>query len=143
MWYNTKATELLGVQYPILQGPFGGNLSSVELVATVSNMGGLGGYGAYTMSPGDIYELDKHIKTATNKPYNLNLWVSDTDAPDGTITDAQYEQAKQLFQPYFEDAGIPLPEKPAPFKSRFETSGGAIAAGGRHRREFGGDHRGQ
>jgi nitronate monooxygenase len=121
MWYNTKATELLGIQYPIMQGPFGGGLSSVELVATVSNMGGLGGYGAYTMSPDDIYEVDKQIKAATNKPYNLNLWVSDTDAPDGTITDAQYEQAKQLFRPYFEEAGIPLPEKPAPFQSRFEN----------------------
>jgi len=42
MWYNTKATEILGIDYPILQGPFGGNLSSVELVATVSNAGGLG-----------------------------------------------------------------------------------------------------
>ncbi|MBV8390052.1 MAG: nitronate monooxygenase [Mucilaginibacter sp.] len=121
MWYNTKAAELLGIQYPILQGPFGGGLSSVELTATVSNMGGLGGYGAYTMSPDDIYEIDKQIKAVTNKPYNINLWVSDTDAPDGKITDAQYEQAKQLFQPYFEEAGIPLPEKPAPFKSRFEN----------------------
>jgi nitronate monooxygenase len=34
---------MLGIQYPILQGPFGGNLSSVELVSTVSNAGGLGG----------------------------------------------------------------------------------------------------
>jgi len=121
MWYNTKATELLGIQYPILQGPFGGNLSSVELVATVSNMGGLGGYGAYTMSPDDIYDLDKQIKAATNKPYNLNLWVSDTDAIDGTTSDEHHEQVKQVFRPYFEEAGIPLPEKPAPFKSRFEN----------------------
>ncbi|HTK19817.1 MAG TPA: nitronate monooxygenase [Mucilaginibacter sp.] len=121
MWYNTRATELLGIQYPIMQGPFGGNLSSVELIATVSNMGGLGGYGAYTMEPAEIYELDKQIKAATNKPYNLNLWVSDTDADGGTITDVQYEQAKQLFQPYFEEAGTPLPEKPAPFKTRFEN----------------------
>jgi nitronate monooxygenase len=41
MWCNTKATEMLGIKYPILQGPFGGNLSSVELVATVSNAGGI------------------------------------------------------------------------------------------------------
>jgi nitronate monooxygenase len=39
MWYNTKVTELLTIDYPILQGPFGGNFSSVELVASVSNMG--------------------------------------------------------------------------------------------------------
>lgn len=42
MWYNTKATKMLGIEYPILQGPFGGGLSSVNLVATVSNAGGLG-----------------------------------------------------------------------------------------------------
>jgi nitronate monooxygenase len=121
MWYNTKATEMLGIQYPIMQGPFGGNLSSVELVAAVSNAGGLGGYGAYTLSPQEIIEVDKQIKAATSKPYNINLWVSDTDAPEGSIADEQYEQAKQLFKPYFDEAGIALPEKPAPFKSRFEN----------------------
>jgi len=111
----------LGIEYPILQGPFGGNLSSVELVATVSNAGGLGGYGAYTLSPQEIYEVDKQIKAATNKPYNINLWVSDTDAINGTVTDEQYTQASQLFKPYFDEAGIPLPQKPAPFASRFEN----------------------
>jgi len=121
MWYNTKATEILGIDYPIMQGPFGGGLSTVELVATVSNAGGLGGYGAYTLSPQEIYEKDKQIKAATNKPYNINLWVSDTDAIDGTVSDEHFEQAKTLFKPYFDEAGIPLPEKPATFKSRFEN----------------------
>lgn len=120
MWYNTKVTEQLGIDYPILQGPFGGGLSSAELVATVSNAGGLGGYGAYTLTPQEIYDIDKQIKAATQKPYNINLWVSDTDAPDGTVTDEQYELAKQMFKPYFDEAGIPMPGKPAPFKSRFE-----------------------
>jgi nitronate monooxygenase len=121
MWYNTKATEMLGIEYPILQGPFGGGLSSVNLVATVSNAGGLGGYGAYTMSPQEIYDIDKQIKAATDKPYNINLWVSDTDAVNGSVTDEQYEQATKLFKPYFDEAGIPLPAKPAPFASRFEN----------------------
>src|SRR3984885_11708992 len=121
MWYNTKASEILGIQYPILQGPFGGNLSSVELVSTVSNAGGLGGYGAYTLTPQEIIEVDKQIQAATNKPYNINLWVSDTDAVDGTVSDEQFKQAQQLFKPYFDELGIALPEKPAPFKSRFEN----------------------
>jgi nitronate monooxygenase len=120
MWYNTKATQRLGIRYPILQGPFGGNLSTVALTATVSNLGGLGGYGAYGLSPQEIYEVDKQIRAATDKPYNLNLWVSDTDAVDGTVSDAQYERVKAQFKPYFDEAGIPLPPKPAPFKSRFE-----------------------
>jgi nitronate monooxygenase len=121
MWYNTKATELVGIQYPILQGPFGGNLSTVELTATVSNAGGLGGYGAYTLSPQEIYEADKQIKAATNKPYNINLWVSDSDVHSEGITEEQFNRAAALFKPYFDEVGIPLPEKPASFQSRFEN----------------------
>jgi len=121
MWYNTKAAALLTIDYPILQGPFGGNFSSVELVACVSNMGGLGGYGAYTLSPQEIAEVDQQIKAATNKPYNINLWVSDTDAGDGSVSDQQFKKSQSLFKPYFDELGIGLPEKPAPFKSRFEN----------------------
>jgi nitronate monooxygenase len=121
MWYQTKASEILDIQYPILQGPFGGNLSSVQLVSTVSNTGGLGGYGAYTLSPQEIVEVDQQIKAATNKPYNINLWVSDTDAADGSVSDEQFKKAQSLFKPYFDELGIGLPEKQAPFKSRFEN----------------------
>jgi len=121
MWYNTKATEILGIDFPIMQGPFGGGLSTVELVATVSNAGGLGGYGAYMLSAEEIFETNKKIKASTNKPYNINLWVSDTDAPSGAVTDEQFDNAAKIFKPYFDEAGIPLPEKPAPFRSRFEN----------------------
>lgn len=121
MWNNTKATKILGIDFPIMQGPFGGGLSTVELVATVSNAGGLGGYGAYTLSPEEIFETNKKIKASTDKPYNINLWVSDNDAPDGVVSEEQFENAAKIFKPYFDKAGIPLPEKPAPFKSRFEN----------------------
>src|SRR5215207_13943 len=100
MWYNTKATELVGIQYPILQGPFGATLSSVALTATVSNAGGLGGYGAYTMTPQEIFEVDKQIKAATDKPYNINLWVSDHDIPQGGLTDDKFAKTIEQYQPY-------------------------------------------
>lgn len=121
MWNKTKATELLDIDYPILQGPFGGGLSTVELTATVSNAGGMGGFGAYTLMPQEIYEVGKQLKTVTDKPYNLNLWVRDFDAIGGTVTDAQYEQTVKAFKPYFDEAGISLPPKPTPFTSRFEN----------------------
>jgi nitronate monooxygenase len=121
MWNNTKATKILGIDYPIMLGPFGGSFSSVAQVATVSNLGGLGGYGAYTLSPAEIIEVNNKIKSLTDKPYNINLWVSDSDSPNGTVTDVQYEQIVKIFKPYFDEAGISLPEKPAPFESRFEN----------------------
>ncbi|MCF6404937.1 nitronate monooxygenase [Chitinophaga filiformis] len=121
MWYNTKVTEQVGIAYPIFQGPFGGRLSSAELVAAVSNAGGLGGYGAYTLTPQEIITIDQEIKALTDKPYNINLWVSDTDATNGAVSETTYEQVKALFRPYFDEANVPFPEKPAPFKSRFEN----------------------
>jgi nitronate monooxygenase len=142
MWYNTKAAKILGVQYPILQGPFGGNLSSVKLTATVSNMGGVGGYGAYTLTPQEIYDVNGQIKRETGKPYNINLWVSDTDLPAAPATGASttpstrnttgpipannptpsdLQDLRNLFQPYFDQLGIPFPDKPLSFSSRFEN----------------------
>jgi len=121
MWNKTRVTELLGIEYPIVLGPFGGGLSTVELTAAVSNAGGLGGYGAYTINAPEIYEIDKQIKARTGKPYNLNLWISETDAVNGEATDEQYEQTVKAFKPFFDEAGIPVPPKPAPFRKRFEN----------------------
>jgi nitronate monooxygenase len=121
MWYNTRISNLTGIEYPIMQGPFGGNYSTPQLAAAVSNAGGLGAYGAYTLSPGEIAEACKKIRALTDKPFNLNLWVSDSDAVDGMVTDRQYEEAVKLFKPYFDEAGIPLPGKPGLFASRFEN----------------------
>jgi len=126
MWYNTRVSKLLDIRYPILLGPFGGGLSTVELTAIVSNMGGLGGYGAYTLSPQEIYEADKKINAATDRSYNINLWISDTDAIDGTVSDQQYENVKSRFKPYFDEVGIALPAKPPVFKSRFEDQFQAV-----------------
>ncbi|WP_431245092.1 nitronate monooxygenase [Flavobacterium sp. P21] len=90
-------------------------------MSAVSNAGDLGGFGAYTLSPREIYEADKKLKTATNKPYNINFWVSDTDAVNGTVSDEQFEKTKALYKPYFDEVNIPLPEKPAIFAPRFEN----------------------
>lgn len=121
MWHHTSVSEMLGIDYPVMQGPFGGNLSSVQLVSAVSDAGGVGGYGAYTLEPQEIINIDNQIKAATNKPYNINLWVSDTDTPDGTVSDEQFRRAGALFKPYFDELGIALPQKPGPFTSRFEN----------------------
>jgi nitronate monooxygenase len=120
MWYETRVTKLLGSTYPIMQGPFGGNFSTSKLAATVSNAGGVGGYGCYTLTPPEIVKVIGDIRNATDKPYNINLWVSTSDIPDSGVTDAAYERARELFRPYFEEAGLALPEKPVARRIRFE-----------------------
>lgn len=116
---RTRITELLGIQYPILQGPMGGGFSNAALTAAVSNEGGLGSFGAYTLTPEQILAVDKEIKSKTNKPYNINLWVSDVDQSLENFPAQKLEKVKQLFKPYFDSLGIPLPDLDTNIPSKF------------------------
>lgn len=74
-WNNTALTRLLNLDYPIIQGPFGGGLSTMDLVSAVSSAGALGGYGAYQLQPSEITALNAKIRQQTKGSYALNLWV--------------------------------------------------------------------
>ncbi len=74
------ALQRLQIAHPIVQGPFGGGLSSVRLAATVSNLGGLGSFGAHMLPPDDIQRVTSELRAATARPFAVNLWVSDHDA---------------------------------------------------------------
>ena len=47
-WNENRLTQMLGIDYPIIQGPLGG-LASQRLTAAVSNFGGLGSFGAHRL----------------------------------------------------------------------------------------------
>jgi nitronate monooxygenase len=126
MWYDTRIKDLLGISYPILQGPFGGGMSSVELVTTVSLAGGMGGFGAYGLSAAQIAEVASSIRKVTSKPFNLNLWVSDVDAGTDSLSDEQFQAAAAVFQPYFDELEIQMPAKPGPSISMFSNQVDAI-----------------
>lgn len=120
MWYNTKITELLGIDYPILQGPMGAGFSTPALLAAVSDAGGLGSLGAYTLTPQEILDEDKAIREVTTKPYNINLWVSDVDKTLINYPKEKLEKIKLLFKPYFDELSIPLPDLSTDIPSKFE-----------------------
>ena len=120
MWNSTKITKLLGIEYPILQGPMGGGFSTASLLAVVSNSGGLGSFGAYTLTPDEIREAGKEIQLATSKPYNINLWVNDADKSLENYAPEKLEKVKLLFKPYFDELGIPLPDLSTAIPSKFE-----------------------
>ncbi|MEO5998172.1 MAG: nitronate monooxygenase, partial [Chitinophagaceae bacterium] len=119
MWNQTRLTELLGIEYPILLGPIGGGFSTPELLAAVSNAGGLGSFGAYTLTPQEILEAGKAIKTKTNKPYNINLWISDVDERLGNYPVRDIDKIKTLFKPYFDELSIPMPDLDTNIPSKF------------------------
>ncbi|MBE9463356.1 NAD(P)H-dependent flavin oxidoreductase [Dyadobacter subterraneus] len=119
MWNQTRITELLGIKYPVLLGPMGGGFSTPELLSAVSNAGGLGSLGAYTLTPEQILQTNKIIKTQTDKPYNINLWVEDVDASLADYPVESLQKVTTLFKPYFDELGIPLPDLDPNIPSKF------------------------
>src|SRR6201992_4460759 len=78
-WNKTRVSEVLGIEYPLIQGPLGG-FSSQRLTAAVSNFGGLGSFGALSLEPNAIKDVIAEIRSLTAKPFAMNLWVSMEDA---------------------------------------------------------------
>ena len=77
-WNQSRFTDRLGIEYPIVQGPLGG-LSSQRLTAAVSNFGGLGSFGALSKTPPEIRDVIAEIRSLTSRPFAVNLWVSMED----------------------------------------------------------------
>ncbi len=115
-----RATERLGTRLPIVQGPFGGGLSSTRLVAAVAARGGLGSFGAYHLAPQGILDLAAELRRLDVGQFALNLWVSDHDAGGLELSRDEFERAWRRFAPAFEELGVPKPAPPQRFSQRFD-----------------------
>lgn len=113
MWTNTPITKALDLLYPVIQGPFGGGVSSTQLVAAVSNAGGLGSFGANALSPAQITDVVTDIRAKTSRPFAINLWVM-TEAEPG-LNAATFEKVAGWFAPYYRELGLETPKPPARF----------------------------
>lgn len=69
---QNRITELLGIEYPIIQGGMVW-CSGHNLVAAVSNEGGLGVLGAGSMYPDQLREEIRNTRKLTDKPFAVNL----------------------------------------------------------------------
>lgn len=75
MTFTTRITELLGIEYPIVQGGMMW-VGRAELVAAVSNAGGLGILTALTQpSPDDLRREIDRCRAMTDKPFGVNLTI--------------------------------------------------------------------
>jgi nitronate monooxygenase len=114
MWYDTPGSKCLGIRYPIIQGPFGGGGSSVELVSIVSNAGGLGSFGVESMEPAQIIETAKSIRRLTDRPFAMNLWIPLVNSP--TFGDAQLERNLGRLDKFYRGLAIPRPATPLHYR---------------------------
>lgn len=112
---NTKARRLeglLGIDDPIVLGPFGG-VSSIGLTAAVSNCGGLGSYGLYGYGPQRIAETIAGIRAETSRPFAVNLWLPTGD--EVAAHDIDIVQYSRALAPIFDSLGLQTPDAPDAF----------------------------
>lgn len=74
MALRSRLTSLLGIEYPIIQGGMAWT-ATWELAAAVSNAGGLGIIGAGHMPTDLLREQIRGAKSATAKPFGVNLML--------------------------------------------------------------------
>lgn len=120
MWQRTPFTDRLGIELPIIQGPFGGGLSSVELAETVSNNGGLGSFGAHHLPPDQIGAVVADLRRSTSRPFAVNLWVSNEDESLKRFSTGEFARHLARLEPFYAELGVPLPQFPDRFGERFE-----------------------
>lgn len=107
-WPQTRVTEKLGIRYPIIQGPFGG-FASQRVSATVSNLGGLGSLGANALAPEAIPDAIAELRSLTDRPFAVNLWVSVEDEGAHRSDAAAFARGLAPLARHFEEIGAPLP----------------------------------
>lgn len=72
---ENELTKRLKINYPIIQAPMAGGATTSKLVAAVSNSGGLGFIGAGYLTPSQLREQIREIKTMTSNCFGVNLFV--------------------------------------------------------------------
>lgn len=76
---NTRITELLGIEYPIIQGGMAW-VAEYHLAAAVSEAGGLGLIGAGGAPAEFVREQIRKAKELTQKPFGVNIMLMNPEA---------------------------------------------------------------
>lgn len=126
MYRLNDFVKRLGLEAPIVQGPFGGGLSSVDLVVAVSERGGLGSFGVHHLDAAEIRETDSRIRARTQRAFALNLWIPHDGSEEQIVTDGQWKAACDLLRPYFDALCVAVPDRPARFAPSFEEQVEAV-----------------
>jgi len=103
-WPNTRVSARLGIKYPVIQGPLGG-VASQRLTAAVSNYGGLGSFGAVGLAPGAIKDVIGELRSLTDRPFAMNLWVSTEDPGAGASDAAAFHRSLAPLAPLIRSLG--------------------------------------
>lgn len=132
---KNKLTDLLSVQYPIIQGGMAG-VSEANLVSAVSNNGGLGTIGSGLFTGEWLKQEIQKTRSLTKNPFAVNIFMQNPNIEDLTKTIIQ-ERVPIVFTgggnplplfPYLQAAGIKVvPVVPSPRLAKKMEDNGADA----------------
>ncbi|MDN5709495.1 MAG: nitronate monooxygenase family protein [Planococcus sp. (in: firmicutes)] len=92
MAFKTRITELLGIDYPIIQGGLA-YLAYADLAAAVSNAGGLGQITAMSLrGPEELREEIRKVRELTNKPFGVNFAIGEHGRAFSHMLDVAIEE---------------------------------------------------
>ena len=78
---KTRITDLLGIEYPVIQGGMAW-VAEHNLAAAVSNAGGLGLIGAASAPAEIVREEIRKCKELTDKPFGVNVMLLNPNADE-------------------------------------------------------------
>ena len=78
---KTRITDLLGCQYPVIQGGMAW-VAEYHLAAAVSEAGGIGLIGAASAPPEVVREQIRKVKERTSKPFGVNVMLLNPNAAE-------------------------------------------------------------
>ena len=102
---SAELVKRLGIQHPIIQAPMAGGGDTPRLVAAVSEAGALGTIGAAYLTPQQITDSAREVRSLTSRPFGINLFAP-VRLP-GTLPDARPAVAKVA--PFYAELGLPAP----------------------------------
>ena len=78
---KTEITELLNIEYPIIQGGMAW-VADYHLAAAVSNAGGLGLIGSGGAPASWVKDQIREVKKLTDKPFGVNIMLMNPEADE-------------------------------------------------------------
>jgi enoyl-[acyl-carrier protein] reductase II len=117
--FKTELTEILGIEYPIIQAGMGG-VALGQLAAAVSNAGGLGVVAGAMLDKDQFREELRECKRLTSKPFGADLLLAEGMPGTEELMEVVFEEKVPVFV-----SGL---GSPGPWLDRMHEAGMKVVA---------------
>lgn len=116
-WPDSRITDLLGIELPIVQAPMAG-VAFADMVVAVSEAGGLGSLACAMLGPEQMRSEIASIRQRTSRPFNLNFFCHAMPTPEAADETAWRRRLAGYYLELGLDPAMPSPRASrAPFDS--------------------------